>query len=163
MSDMTIPVASAAKTPLRKKRIRWRSVGDHVILILGSLFMTLPLMMLILSTTLEDAELAKQGLRFAIDDQLAANFNKAMFEARGFSGVQTGMLMMQNSFILGIGFAVGKIIVGMMAAYAIVYFRFRFATFAFWLIFTTLLLPLEVRILPSYEICLLYTSDAADD
>ena len=40
----------------------------------------------------------------------------------------------------------------MMAAYAIVYFRFRFGTFAFWLIFTTLLLPLEVRILPSYEI-----------
>jgi sn-glycerol 3-phosphate transport system permease protein len=39
----------------------------------------------------------------------------------------------------------------MMAAYAIVYFRLRFATFAFWIIFTTLLLPLEVRILPSYE------------
>jgi sn-glycerol 3-phosphate transport system permease protein len=40
----------------------------------------------------------------------------------------------------------------MMAAYAIVYFRLRFATLAFWVIFTTLLLPLEVRILPSYEV-----------
>ncbi len=40
----------------------------------------------------------------------------------------------------------------MLAAYAIVYFRFRLATFFFWIIFTTLLLPLEVRILPSYEV-----------
>jgi sn-glycerol 3-phosphate transport system permease protein len=40
----------------------------------------------------------------------------------------------------------------MMAAYAIVYFRFPFATISFWAIFMTLLLPLEVRILPSYEI-----------
>lgn len=62
------------------------------------------------------------------------------------------MRMLMNSLILGIGFAVGKIVIGMMAAYALVYFRLRFATLAFWLIFTTLLLPLEVRILPSYEI-----------
>jgi sn-glycerol 3-phosphate transport system permease protein len=75
-----------------------------------------------------------------------------MFEASGFSGENTGLSMLINSFILGIGFAVGKIVLGMMAAYAIVYFRLRFATLAFWAIFTTLLLPLEVRILPSYEI-----------
>ncbi|MEM9638597.1 MAG: ABC transporter permease subunit, partial [Pseudomonadota bacterium] len=62
-----------------------------------------------------------------------------------------GTLMLMNSLILGVGFAVGKIIISMMAAYAIVYFRLRFATLAFWMIFTTLLLPLEVRILPSYE------------
>jgi sn-glycerol 3-phosphate transport system permease protein len=54
--------------------------------------------------------------------------------------------------ILGLGFAIGKIVIGMMAAYAIVYFRLKFATLAFWMIFTTLLLPLEVRILPSYEV-----------
>ena len=68
-----------------------------------------------------------------------------MFEASGFSGANTGLSMFKNSLILGLGFAIGKIVIGMMAAYAIVYFRLRFATFAFWLIFTTLLLPLEVR------------------
>ena len=62
------------------------------------------------------------------------------------------MSMLKNSFIHGIGFAVGKIVIGMRAAYTIVHFRLRFATLAFWLIFTTLLLPLEVRILPSYEV-----------
>jgi sn-glycerol 3-phosphate transport system permease protein len=60
--------------------------------------------------------------------------------------------MMMNSMILGLGFALGKIVLSMLAAYAIVYFRFRLATFFFWIIFTTLLLPLEVRILPSYEV-----------
>ena len=150
---MTDVLASdIAATPQPRRRIRWNVVTDHLVLILGSLFMTLPLIMLVLAATLEDAELAKDGLKFAIDDQLLENFDKAMFQASGFTGEQTGTRMMQNSFILGVGFAVGKIIFGMMAAYAIVYFRLRFATFAFWVIFTTLLLPLEVRILPSYEI-----------
>lgn len=150
MTDViTTPVLATKRHP---KRIRWNVVSDHLILIIGSLFMTMPLVMLILATTLEDVDLVKDGLKFAIDDQLDDNFRKAMFEAKGFTGTQTGLLMMKNSFILGIGFAVGKIVIGMMAAYAIVYFRLRFASFAFWIIFTTLLLPLEVRILPSYEV-----------
>ena len=60
--------------------------------------------------------------------------------------------MTQNSLILGLGFAIGKIVISMLAAYAIVYFRFPLANFFFWMIFITLLLPLEVRILPSYEV-----------
>jgi sn-glycerol 3-phosphate transport system permease protein len=60
--------------------------------------------------------------------------------------------MMMNSLILGLGFAAGKILLSMLAAYALVYFRFRLGTLFFWMIFTTLLLPLEVRIVPSYEV-----------
>ena len=60
--------------------------------------------------------------------------------------------MALNSLILGLGFALGKLIVSMLAAYGLVYFRFRFATPIFWVIFTTLLLPLEVRIMPSYQV-----------
>ncbi len=60
--------------------------------------------------------------------------------------------MLWNSVILGLGFAIGKIVISMLAAYAIVYFRFPFATVSFWMIFSSLLLPLEVRILPSYEV-----------
>ena len=114
--------------------------------------MMLPLLMLLQMTTLPDTEIIRTGPSLSIGDQLDDNFRKAMFEASGFSGENTGISMLKNSFILGIGFAVGKILIGMMAAYAIVYFRLRFATLAFWLIFTTLLLPLEVRILPSYEV-----------
>jgi sn-glycerol 3-phosphate transport system permease protein len=103
-------------------------------------------------TSMPDLINMKIGPSLQIGSQLDDNFMKAMFKADGFSGSNTGLNMLGNSMILGMGFALGKIVLGMMAAYAIVYFRLRFATFAFWMIFTTLLLPLEVRILPSYEI-----------
>ena len=138
--------------PMRKFRIRWSDVGDHAVLILGSLFMLVPLLIVLQTTTTTDVATIKNGPELVIGDQFGVNFDKAMFEASGFSGENTGMSMLINSLILGLGFALGKIAIGMMAAYALVYFRLRFATFAFWLIFTTLLLPLEVRILPSYEI-----------
>ncbi len=125
---------------------------DHAVLIAGSLFMMLPLLMVLQMTTIPDTEIIRTGPSLTIGDQLNDNFTKAMFEASGFSGENTGLSMLKNSLILGMGFAIGKIVIGMMAAYAIVYFRLRFATLAFWLIFTTLLLPLEVRILPSYEV-----------
>jgi sn-glycerol 3-phosphate transport system permease protein len=134
------------------RKVKLSAVIDHGVLILGSLFMLLPLLMLLQMTTIPDTEIIRTGPSLTVGDQFDDNFNKAMFEASGFSGENTGLSMLKNSFILGIGFAVGKIVIGMMAAYAIVYFRLRFATFAFWLIFTTLLLPLEVRILPSYEV-----------
>lgn len=134
------------------RRLKISTVLDHAILIAGALFMIVPLLVLLQMTTMPDAQVIRTGPTLQIGDRLPANFKKAMFQASGFSGENTGMRMMMNSFILGIGFAVGKIVIGMMAAYAIVYFRLRFATLAFWIIFTTLLLPLEVRILPSYEV-----------
>jgi sn-glycerol 3-phosphate transport system permease protein len=136
----------------QKRRLRLSTVLDHAILIAGSLFMILPVLMLLQMTSMPDLINMKIGPSLQIGSQLDDNFMKAMFKADGFSGANTGLNMLGNSMILGMGFAIGKIVLGMMAAYAIVYFRLRFATFAFWMIFTTLLLPLEVRILPSYEI-----------
>tara|TARA_R110002124_G_scaffold259481_2_gene425334 strand:- start:28 stop:909 length:882 start_codon:yes stop_codon:yes gene_type:complete len=138
--------------PVAKRRLKWGKVLDHSILVLGSLFMLVPLLMLLQTTTTTDIETIRNGPEFVIGTRIDDNFRAAMFTSSGFSGENTGLRMLMNSLILGIGFALGKIIIGMMAAYALIYFRLRFATFAFWLIFTTLLLPLEVRILPSYEI-----------
>ncbi len=154
MTEAHTPAMASAtsSTQTRKRGIRLSTILDHTILIVGSLFMMLPLLMIFQMTTVPDVEVIKTGPSLTIGDELGPNFQKAMFEASGFSGQNTGMNMLKNSFILGIGFALGKIIIGMMAAYAIVYFRLRFATLAFWVIFTTLLLPLEVRILPSYEV-----------
>ncbi|GIT91918.1 sn-glycerol-3-phosphate transport system permease protein UgpE [Jannaschia pagri] len=153
MSDISADtLATDRSSAPPKRRIKWSTVVDHSVLIVGSLFMLLPLVVLIQMSSVPDVEVIKTGPSLQIGDQLDDNFNKAMFQASGFSGENTGTSMLINSFILGIGFAVGKIIIGMMAAYAIVYFRLRFATLAFWIIFTTLLLPLEVRILPSYEV-----------
>lgn len=137
---------------MQKPRLRLSTVLDHAILIIGSVFMMLPVLMLLQMTSVPDLVNMKNGPGLSFGDQLGDNFLKAMLKADGFAGANTGLNMLWNSLILGFGFAIGKIVLGMMAAYAIVYFRLRFASFAFWMIFTTLLLPLEVRILPSYEI-----------
>lgn len=150
MTDMTQTAHPQAHPQTRS--IKWSRVLDHAVLIAGSLFMLIPLLVVLQTTTTTDVDTIKYGPQFVIGDQFDDNFAKAMFTASGFSGENTGMSMLINSMILGLGFAIGKIVIGMMAAYALVYFRLRFATLAFWLIFTTLLLPLEVRILPSYEI-----------
>lgn len=134
------------------KKFRLSSVFDHLILILGSLFMLLPVYLAFTTTSYDNVTIQTEGLKFWFGDKMGENFGDAMFTPGGFTGSITGSTMLMNSMILGIGFAVGKIALSMMAAYAIVYFRFRFAMLAFWAIFTTLLLPLEVRIVPSYEV-----------
>jgi sn-glycerol 3-phosphate transport system permease protein len=128
------------------------SFFDHVILILGSLLMIAPVVVAFTTSTHEAAEIHREGLTLAIGSHFTETYTKVLTHEGGFTGKVTGLSMMANSLILGIGFAVGKIVLSMLAAYAIVYFRFRFATLFFWVIFTTLLLPLEVRILPSYEV-----------
>ncbi|WP_414632325.1 ABC transporter permease subunit [Celeribacter baekdonensis] len=155
MTDISAHSPHPAHAIAQTRKRTWfklETVFDHAILIFGSLLMLLPLLIVLQTVTTPDLETMKLGPTLTIGTELDDNFRKAMFEASGFSGQNTGMNMLKNSMILGLGFALGKIVIGMMAAYAIVYFRLRFATLAFWLIFTTLLLPLEVRILPSYEI-----------
>lgn len=144
------PMTSAA-TPRPRRRIKWSRISDHLILIIGSLLMMAPPILALITASHDAVTIHREGIQVTFGDQLGTNFEKAMFEKGGFTDTVDGSLMLMNSFILGIGFAVGKIIISLMAAYAIVYFRLRFATLAFWMIFTTLLLPLEVRILPSYE------------
>lgn len=124
----------------------------HVVLIFGVLLMMAPVVVAFMSSTYEPIVIHNHGLQIGYGGNLGPTYEAVLFEGSGFSGKVTGMLMLGNSFILGIGFAVGKIIVSMLAAYAIVYFRFPLASLCFWTIFITLLLPLEVRILPSYEV-----------
>jgi sn-glycerol 3-phosphate transport system permease protein len=60
--------------------------------------------------------------------------------------------MLVNSFIMAVLITVGKIAISIISAYAIVWFRFPFRVLAFWLIFITLMLPVEVRILPTFKV-----------
>ncbi len=146
MTDITETHVTSPAPSRSTKRIRWSQVFDHAILCTGAFFMLFPVLLVLMTTSFEDADIVRNGLQFGFEGQMLENFDAAMFEAAGFSKAITGTRMLINSLILGFGFAIGKIVISMMAAYAIVYFRLRFATFAFWIIFTTLLLPLEVRI-----------------
>ncbi|MEP1932200.1 MAG: sn-glycerol-3-phosphate ABC transporter permease UgpE [Roseibium sp.] len=132
--------------------MRKNQIWDHVILLLGVFFMVTPVALAFFSSTHEAITIYKEGMQFAPGGKFLENYEKVLFEAGGFTKEVDGFVMLKNSMILGFGFAIGKIVISMLAAYAIVYFRFPMATFCFWVIFATLLLPLEVRILPSYEI-----------
>lgn len=127
-------------------------IGDHIILLLGVLFMVTPVVLAFLTSTNDSTVIYRNGLQYTFGGEFLSTYHKVLTEAGGFTKQVNGMVMLKNSLILGIGFALGKIVISMLAAYAIVYFRFPMATLCFWVIFCTLLLPLEVRILPSYEI-----------
>jgi sn-glycerol 3-phosphate transport system permease protein len=79
------------------------------------------------------------------------NYQAALTVGSGEVGATVGRMML-NSAVMAFGIAFGKIFVSLLAAYAVVYFKFRFRMFFFWLIFITLMLPVEVRILPTYEV-----------
>ncbi|MCA2018409.1 sn-glycerol-3-phosphate ABC transporter permease UgpE [Vibrio tritonius] len=131
------------------KRIQW---FDHIILILGVLFMLAPVWLIFASSTHEPNSIISNGLQWDIGKQGFDAYKVAWSQGLGFAGDVTAQTMIINSLIMGLGFAIGKIIISMIAAYALVYFRLPYATAWFWLIFVTLLLPLEVRIIPSYEV-----------
>ncbi|MBP1851395.1 sn-glycerol-3-phosphate ABC transporter permease UgpE [Rhizobium halophytocola] len=125
---------------------------DHVILLFGVVFMLAPVVVALTTSSHAAAEIHMQGLMLGWGDDFTDTYATVLTHKGGFTGQVTGARMLLNSIILGLGFAIGKIVLSMLAAYAIVYFRFRFATLAFWMIFVTLLLPLEVRIVPTYEV-----------
>ncbi|UPR54415.1 sn-glycerol-3-phosphate ABC transporter permease UgpE [Vibrio cyclitrophicus] len=127
-------------------------VSDHLILIAGMLFMLVPIWLIFASSTHNPNTIVSEGLQWLPGDNFVAIYSEAWNKSMGFSGEVTASKMIANSMIMGLGFAIGKIIISMMAAFALVYFRLPYATAWFWLIFVTLLLPLEVRIIPSYEV-----------
>jgi sn-glycerol 3-phosphate transport system permease protein len=79
------------------------------------------------------------------------NYSTVIARGSGESGAGVGRMMV-NSLVSALVIAVGKIAISLLSAFAIVYFRFPFRAFAFWMIFVTLMLPVEVRILPTYQV-----------
>ena len=123
----------------------------HIILILGILIMILPIWIIFASSTHDNLTLATKGLQLALGDNLFNNYNNVIFTKGGFSKEITLLKLFSNSFIMALGIATLTVITSLFAAYTIVYFKVKLATTYFWLIFLTILVPLEVRILPSYH------------
>ncbi|MFT4728082.1 MAG: sn-glycerol 3-phosphate transport system permease protein [Granulosicoccus sp.] len=130
----------------------WRLISTHAILIVGVIFMSLPVWVAFATSTHAPETILREGLQFWPGSDFLQTYKEVLFVEGGVMKSVLGTTMLKNSLILGFGFAIGKVIISMLAAYAIVYFRFRLATPLFCVIFLTLLLPLEVRIIPSYEV-----------
>ena len=83
--------------------------------------------------------------------QLLENYAAVLAHGAGESRRRVGRMML-NSLVMALVIAIGKIAISMLSAFAIVYFRFPLRKFFFWMIFVTLMLPVEVRIIPTYKV-----------
>lgn len=120
----------------------------HLGLIIGLFFIFFPIWLAFVASTVSQPEIVQPPMPLWPGDQLATNYSKALI-----SGINAPVAwMMLNSLIMAMGIAIGKIIISLLSAFAIVYFRFPGRKTFFWLIFLTLMLPVEVRIVPTYEV-----------
>jgi sn-glycerol 3-phosphate transport system permease protein len=128
-----------------------RDFLTHSSLILGLLVISFPIYIAFVASShpAEDLIATVQGW---FGEHMLENYSTIIRTGKITAGGVPVGTMMLNSFIMAMGIAVGKIAISIISAYAIVYFRFPFRMFFFWLIFMTLMLPVEVRILPTYKI-----------
>ncbi|MBT3142114.1 sn-glycerol-3-phosphate ABC transporter permease UgpE [Phaeobacter gallaeciensis] len=121
---------------------------SHALMILGVLVVFFPIWLAFVASTVTQPEIVQPPMPLLPGDQFWNNYRQALF-----SGVNVPVAtMLLNSLVMAIGIAVGKIIISLLSAFAIVYFKFPGKMLFFWLIFLTLMLPVEVRIVPTYEV-----------
>ena len=128
----------------------WLTFLTHVVLLLGCLLIAFPIYTTFVAST-QSLDAITTSFPVFPGRHLIENYHQALTGGSGEVGVSVARMMM-NSAIMAFGIAFGKIFISMLAAYAIVYFRFRFRMTFFWMIFITLMLPVEVRILPTYKV-----------
>ena len=126
---------------------------SHVILAIGVAIIALPVYITFVASTLRAEEVLQSPMSLVPGSHLIENYAKVLGEGAS-TNVTTAPVgrMMINSLITALVIAFGKIAISLLSAFAIVYFRFPLRGLAFWLIFVTLMLPVEVRILPTYKV-----------
>jgi sn-glycerol 3-phosphate transport system permease protein len=130
----------------------WLTVIAHVVLLLGLLITAFPVWLTFVASTHDATALTQFPMPLWPGDQFLKNYGDILLDGAKAAGGQPVLLMLGNSLIVALGIAVGKIAISIIAAYAIVYFHFPLRQTFFWMIFMTLMLPVEVRIMPTFEI-----------
>lgn len=120
----------------------------HALMILGVLVVFFPIWLAFVASTITQQDISQAPMPLWPGDRFSENYTRALF-----SGVNVPVAtMLMNSLIMALGIAIGKIIISLLSAFAIVYFRFPGRNVFFWMIFITLMLPVEVRIVPTFEV-----------
>ncbi len=125
----------------------------HATLIVGLAFICLPLWITLVASSHDLPRMFQSPAPLWFGDHLIENYRTVL--TQGLSGGANAppvWPMMVNSLVMALVIAIGKITISMLSAYAIVYFRFPFRMGFFWMIFITLMLPVEVRILPTFKV-----------
>ena len=155
---MKVPITAEEDARLaattRRRQARSRLMA-HLALGLGVLIFAFPIWLTVVGSTHDVATIGRGDVPLWFGGEGVANYVSAWL--RGGSGVRTtgglpAWLMLWNSAVMAVLIAVGKIVISLLSAYAVVFFSFRGRMLAFWLIFITLMLPVEVRIIPTFEV-----------
>ncbi|WP_207540657.1 sn-glycerol-3-phosphate ABC transporter permease UgpE [Sabulicella rubraurantiaca] len=139
----------AEKTRRRQRR---DAIITHLCLILGVLIFAFPIYLTVIGSTHDVNTIGRGDVPLLPGGEAVANYAQA-WEAGGgrYMGTPAGR-MLANSLVMALLIAFGKIAISLTSAYAVVFFRFPGRMVCFWLIFITLMLPVEVRIIPTFQV-----------
>ena len=129
-----------------------RRYAAHLILWIGIAIVAFPVYLAFVASTQEASLIANGQMSLLPGGHFLENYYKTIFIGTSSSTREPVGVMLFNSLVMALSIALGKIAISILSAYAIVYFRFPFRMWLFWLIFMTLMLPVEVRIYPTYKI-----------
>ncbi len=135
--------------------VQKRSLLDflpHLILLIGVSLVAFPVYVAFVASTWDAATIANGAMPLRPGPHFLENYYRTIFVGTSSSTREPVGTMMLNSLIMALTIAIGKIAISLISAFAVVYFRFPFRMTAFWIIFVTLMLPVEVRIFPTYKI-----------
>lgn len=125
---------------------------SHGLIITGIAIMAFPIWVTFVASTHPPDALVRSPIPLWPGDRLWQNYESVLFSGLASADSVPIYLMLLNSAVMALAITAGKIVISLLSAYAIVYFRFPFRMTAFWLIFLTLMLPVEVRILPTFKV-----------
>ncbi|MFT8247061.1 sn-glycerol-3-phosphate ABC transporter permease UgpE [Roseomonas sp. BN140053] len=139
----------AAATLRRQGRSR---LFAQSILVLGVFIFAFPIWIALVGSTHDAATLGRGDVPLLPGRHGVENFVAAWTMGGGKMRTTPAWLMLWNSAVMATLIAVGKIVISMLSAFAVVFFRFPGRMIAFWAIFVTLMLPVEVRLIPTFQV-----------
>src|SRR6478752_4381079 len=130
----------------------WLTVMSHAVLIAGILVISFPLYVTFVASTHTLDDILKVPMPLLPGDRLWENYWQVLTAGTSKDVTAPVGRMMFNSLVMAMAIAFGKIAISIIASFAIVFFRFPLRNFFFWMIFVTLMLPVEVRIIPTFKV-----------
>lgn len=124
----------------------------HAVLLLGLVLVLFPIYVALVAASDTLPDILSFPMSLVPGSRLFANFGEALAAGTAKTSGQPVASMLWNSLVMATAIAAGKIAVSLPSAYAVVFFRFPLRRLCFWAIFVTLMLPVEVRIIPTYKI-----------
>jgi len=124
----------------------------HAVMLLGVALFAFPVWLVFAASTQTTEAISRGELSLLPDLAGLGVYPDVMMEGSGYRGANPVWRMLAISFGMAMCIAVGKIVISLLSAYAVAFFRFPFRMLAFWTIFITLMLPVEVRIIPTYAV-----------